>query len=134
MLDSDPEWLLADLIEQVPGTRSAVLSKHGLAMTEHGLGHDDADRLSAIASGLFSHARQAAVLFGGKDGVRQVVVETGDILLFAASAGAAVLAVLAGRETDAAVLGSKIGEVIMGVQPFLAAQPGPRGGTASDDR
>lgn len=127
MLDSDPERLLASLIEQVPGTRSAVLSKHGLAMAERGLGHDDADRLSAIASGLFSHARQAAALFGGKDGVRQVAVETDGILLFAASAEAAVLAVLAGRETDAAVLGSRIGEVITGMQPFLAAQPRPQG-------
>lgn len=126
--DSDPELLLASLMQRVPGARSAVLAKHGLKMAWHGLGNDRADELAAIASGLFSQARQAAVTFGGKDGVRQVVAELDNLILFAASAGsAAVLVVLAGRETDAAALGSEIGEVVTSVQPFLATQPRIRG-------
>jgi predicted regulator of Ras-like GTPase activity (Roadblock/LC7/MglB family) len=128
-VDSDPERLLPGLVEQVPGTRSTVLlSVHGLAMAQYGLGGDAADQLAAVAAALFSHARHAGVLSGGRDGVRQVVIETGDIMLFAASASVtAVLAVIAGRETDAALLGSEIGRVVRDVQPFLATQPRMRG-------
>lgn len=126
--DSDPEWMLSMLTQSVPGTRSAVLSEQGLAIAQHGLGTDDADRLAAIASGLFSQARQAAVTFDGRDGVRQVIVEASGILLFASSAGgAAVLTVIAGRGTDLEALGSGIGEVVRNVQPFLASQPRIRG-------
>jgi predicted regulator of Ras-like GTPase activity (Roadblock/LC7/MglB family) len=127
--DGDPEWLLSTLVERVSGARGAVLlSADGLAMAEHGLGADGADQLAALAAGMFSHARQAAVRFGSKDGVRQVVIEADGVMLFAASAGtAAVLVVLADRETDAAVLGSEIGEVVRSVQPFLATQPRTRG-------
>jgi predicted regulator of Ras-like GTPase activity (Roadblock/LC7/MglB family) len=128
-VDSDPGRLLADLVERVPGARGAVLlSAHGLTMAEHGLGTDAADQLTALASGLFSLARKAGVLSSGKDGVRQVVIETGDIMLFAASASvSAILAVIAGRETEAAVLGPEIGRVVKDVQPFLATQPRIRG-------
>jgi predicted regulator of Ras-like GTPase activity (Roadblock/LC7/MglB family) len=127
--DSGPEWLLGTLVERVPGAHGVVLlSADGLAMAEHGLGTDAADRLAALAAGMFSHARQAAVRFGGRDGVRQVVMEADGLLLFAASAApAAVLAVLADHETDPALLGSEIGEVVRSVQPFLATQPRTRG-------
>lgn len=127
--DGDPEWLLADLKERVPSARSAVLlSVDGLAMAEHGLGTDAADQLSALVSVLFSHARKAAVIFGRKDGVRQVVADTDHLMLFAASAGqAAVLAVLTDRETDAALLSSEIANVARSLQPFLATQPRIRG-------
>lgn len=128
-VDSDPELLLGSLIEQVPGARSAVLlSAHGLALAEHGLGADAADQLAAVAAALFSHAGQAGVLSSGRDGVRQIVIETGDIMVFAASASStAVLAVIADRRTDAAVLGSEIARVVRDVQPFLATQPRIRG-------
>jgi predicted regulator of Ras-like GTPase activity (Roadblock/LC7/MglB family) len=123
--DSDPEWLLASLKERVPGTRSAVLlSADGLTMAEHGLGDTAADQLSALVSVLFSHARKAAVIFGRKDGVRQVVTDTDHLMLFAASAGqTALLAVLADRDTDAALLSSEIANVVKSLQPFLATQP-----------
>jgi predicted regulator of Ras-like GTPase activity (Roadblock/LC7/MglB family) len=127
--DGDPELLLAGLAERVAGTRGALLfSADGLAIAAHGLGADAADHLAALAAGMFSHARQAAVRFGGRDGVRQIVVEADGIRLFAASAGtAAVFTVLAGPETDAAALGDEMREVITGMQPFLATQPRMRG-------
>lgn len=130
--DGDPELLLAGLLQRVSGARAAVLlSSDGMAICECGLGADDADRLAAIASGLFSGARQAAVIFAGKDGVRQVVVEAAGLLLFAMSAGQrAVLAVFAGQETDAGVLGTAMGETIRRVQPFLTARPRIRGAIA----
>src|SRR5215472_8606249 len=127
--ESDLGWLLRGLVEHVPHTRSAVLlSADGLATASYGLDHDPADHLSAIASGLFSLARTAAVRFGGSDGVRQVVAELDDTLMFVSSAGyGSVLAVLADRETDAGVLGYEMSQLVKSVRPFLTTptrQPG----------
>jgi predicted regulator of Ras-like GTPase activity (Roadblock/LC7/MglB family) len=127
--EPDLGWLLRGLVERVPRTRSAVLlSADGLATAAYGLDQDPADHLSAIASGLFSLARTAAVRFGGSDGVRQVVAELDDTLLFVSSAGyGSVLAVLADRETDAGVLGYEMSQLVKSVRPFLATptrQPG----------
>jgi predicted regulator of Ras-like GTPase activity (Roadblock/LC7/MglB family) len=127
--ESDLGWLLRGLVERVPRTRSAVLlSADGLATAAYGLEQDPADHLSAIASGLFSLARTAAVRFGSSDGVRQVVAELDDTLMFVSSAGyGSVLAVLADRETDAGVLGYEMSQLVKSVRPFLATptrQPG----------
>ena len=132
--EQDLGWLLRGLVETVPHTRSAVLlSADGLAITAHGLGPDHADQMSAIASGLFSLARTAAVRFGGSDGVRQVVAELDDSLLFVSSAGhGSVLTVLADREADAGVLGYEMAQLVKSVRPFLvtpARQPGAATGT-----
>lgn len=123
------DWLLRRLVEEVPHTRSAVLlSADGLPTASHGLTPDLADQMSAIASGLFSLARTAAVRFGDSDGVRQVVAELDDSLLFVSSAGfGSVLTVLAAREADAGVLGYAMTQLVKSVRPFLATparQPG----------
>jgi predicted regulator of Ras-like GTPase activity (Roadblock/LC7/MglB family) len=119
---TDLSWLLRGLVEQVPHTRGAVLlSADGLAMAAHGLGADPADHLSAVASGLFSLARSAALRFGGSDGVRQVVAELDDTLLFVSSAGyGSVLTVLASRQADAGLLGYAMSQLVKSVRPFLA--------------
>lgn len=127
--DPDLAWLLRSLVDNVPRTRSAVLlSADGLAIAAHGLSADLADQMSAIASGLFSLARTAAVRFGRSDGVRQVVAELDDYLLFVSSAGfGSVLTVLADREADAGVLGYEMTQLVKSVRPFLATparQPG----------
>jgi predicted regulator of Ras-like GTPase activity (Roadblock/LC7/MglB family) len=120
--ESNLSWLLRGLMDQVPHTRSAVLlSADGLAIAAHGLDADSADHLSAIASGMFSLARTTAVRFGGSDGVRQVVAELDDTLMFVSSAGfGSVLTVLADRETDAGVLGYEMSQLVKSVRPFLA--------------
>src|ERR1700756_2995264 len=130
--EPDLGWLLRGLVERVPRTRSAVLlSADGLATAAYGLEQDPADHLSAIASGLFSLARTAAVRFGGSDGVRQVVAELDDTLMFVSSAGyGSVLAVLADRETDAGVLGYEMSQLVKSVRPFLAT-PARQSGTSS---
>lgn len=124
----DPGPLLASLIEGVPGTRSAVLlSAEGLAVADAGLGRDAADQLAAITSGLFSLARTAA-RSGEAPGVRQVLIDTDDLLLFTAAAGrAAVVAVLAGRETDTGTLGSALARLAQDLAPFLSTQLHVRG-------
>lgn len=118
----DLTWLLSGLVEQVPHTRSTVLlSTDGLTKAAHGLDLDSADQLAAIASGLISLARSTGARFGGSDGVRQVVVELDDTLLFVSSAGfGSVLAVLADRDVDAGVLGYEMTQLIKSVRPFLA--------------
>lgn len=130
-IESDLAWLLRGLVERVPHTRSAVLlSADGLAIAAYGLGADFADQMSAIASGMFSLARTAAVRFGRSDGVRQVVAELDDTLMFVSSAGfGSVLAVLADREADAGVLGYEMAQLVKSVRPFLI-MPARRQGTA----
>ncbi|GAA4083423.1 MULTISPECIES: roadblock/LC7 domain-containing protein [Actinomadura] len=119
---SDLTWLLSDLVQRVRHTRSAVLlSSDGLTRAAHGLDQDGAERMAAIASGLISLARSAGAEFGGGDLVRQVVAELEEALLFVSSAGfGSVLAVLAGREADAGVLGYEMAQLIKSVRPFLA--------------
>ncbi len=131
--EPDLGWLLRGLVERVPRTRSAVLlSADGLATAAYGLEQDPADHLSAIASGLFSLARTAAVRFGGSDGVRQVVAELDDTLMFVSSAGyGSVLAVLADRETDAGVLGYEMSQLVKSMRPFLATPTRQPGGQRS---
>jgi predicted regulator of Ras-like GTPase activity (Roadblock/LC7/MglB family) len=119
---SDLAWLLSGLVQRVPHTRSALLlSSDGLKKAAHGLDHENADHLSAIASGLFSLARSAGARFGNGDAVRQVVAELDDTLLFVTTAGSgAVLAVLAAREADAGVLGYEMSQLVKSVRPYLA--------------
>jgi predicted regulator of Ras-like GTPase activity (Roadblock/LC7/MglB family) len=130
--ETDLSWLLRGLIEQVPHTRSAVLlSADGLATASYGVSPDSADQLSAIASGMFSLARGAAVRFGGSDGVRQVVAELDDTLMFVSSAGCgSVLTVLASRDADVSVLGYEMAQLVKSVRPFLATPARQRGAGA----
>jgi predicted regulator of Ras-like GTPase activity (Roadblock/LC7/MglB family) len=118
----DLVWLLSGLAERVPDTRSALLlSSDGLPKAAHGLDRTGADHLAAIASGLFSLARSAGGSFGGGNGVRQVVAELDDALLFVTAAGSnAVLAVVAGRDADVGVLGYEMSQMVKSVRPFLA--------------
>ncbi|GIE99834.1 roadblock/LC7 domain-containing protein [Paractinoplanes rishiriensis] len=119
---TDLAWLLSGLVDRVPDTRSALLlSSDGLRKAAHGLDDDGADHLAAIASGLFSLARSAGSKFGASDGVRQVVAELDQSLLFVSAAGSgAVLAVLAGKDADPGVLGYEMAQLVKSVRPYLS--------------
>jgi predicted regulator of Ras-like GTPase activity (Roadblock/LC7/MglB family) len=119
---NDLNWLLRSLVERVPHTQSALLlSSDGLKKAYCGLDTDQADHLAAIASGLFSLARSAGARFNsGKGGVRQVVAELDESLLFVSTAGSgAVLTVMAGRSADAGVLGYEMSQLVKSVRPYL---------------
>jgi predicted regulator of Ras-like GTPase activity (Roadblock/LC7/MglB family) len=118
----DLTWLLSGLLQRVPLTRSALLtSADGLRRAAHGLDPDGADHLAALASGLFSLARNVGARFGGGEGVRQVVAELDTMLLFVTAAGSGtVLAVLADRGADAGVLGYEMAQLVKSVRPYLA--------------
>lgn len=117
----DLSWLLSGLLQRVPHTRSALLlSSDGLVKAMHGLERDGADHLAALASGLHSLARSAGKRFDAGGDVRQIVVELSNTLLFVTAAGrGAQLAVLAGRDADAAVLGYEMGMLVKSVRPHL---------------
>jgi predicted regulator of Ras-like GTPase activity (Roadblock/LC7/MglB family) len=122
MAEKDLTGLLKRLTDTVPDTRSAVLlSTDGLAKSWHGLETDGADQLAAMASSLCSLAQQVGTRFGGASGVRQVVAELGDIILFvtAASTGT-VLAVLAGKDVDAGVLSYEMARLSTQLPSHLA--------------
>ncbi|MEU1037624.1 roadblock/LC7 domain-containing protein [Streptomyces sp. NPDC005551] len=123
------DWLLQGLVEKVPHTRSALLlSSDGLKKAVYGLDADEADHMAAVASGLYSLGRGAGHRFDGGGEVRQVVVELNTSLLFVSSAGSgAVLAVLARREADAAVLGYEMAMLVKSVRPYLVTAPRQQG-------
>lgn len=104
----DLNWLLRRLVEAVPNTRSALLlSVDGIPKYWYGLDIDGADRLAALASSMRSLANQVGNTFstGGAEGVRQVITELNEIILFVTAAGAgSVLAVIADQEVDAGIL------------------------------
>jgi predicted regulator of Ras-like GTPase activity (Roadblock/LC7/MglB family) len=130
---SDLDWLLSGLVQRVPFTRSAVLlSADGLVKSVHGLDADSADHMAALASGLYALGRSAGVRFGDGGDVRQVVVELDSTLLFVSTAGSGTcLAVLAGREADAAVLGYEMAMLVKSVRPYLVTHVRKRAGASS---
>ena len=119
---ADLSWVLTGLVQRVPHSRSALLlSSDGLVKAAHGLETDTADHMAALASGLYSLARSAGMRFDNGGEVRQVVVELDASLLFVSTAGhGACLAVLAGTDADAAVLGYEMAMLVKSVRPYLA--------------
>ena len=121
------DWLLSGLVQRVPYTRSAVLlSSDGLVKSVHGLDPDSADHMAALASGLYSLGRSAGPRSATAATVRQVVVELDSTLLFVSTAGSGTcLAVLAGREADAAVARLRDGDAGQ-ERPAVPGHAGPQ--------
>ncbi|MFD1543781.1 roadblock/LC7 domain-containing protein [Nonomuraea guangzhouensis] len=104
--DTDLDWLLDGLVNQVAGTRHAiVLSDDGLVISRsQTIERADAERLAAIATGQQSLARGVGQLFSGGP-VHQVIIEMADLWLFITSAGRGThLAVVASQEVDAELM------------------------------
>ncbi|GAA3912984.1 roadblock/LC7 domain-containing protein [Streptomyces lacrimifluminis] len=121
--NSDLDWLLDRLVDQVPGTRNAiVLSDDGLVVSQSSsVARVDAERLAAIATGQQSLARGVGEVFGGGP-VRQVIIELDELWLFVSAAGRGThLAVVADQEVDA--------EVMAVAMDTLVQQVGQRLGT-----
>ena len=129
--DSNPDlgWLLEDLAARVPHMRGALLlSADGLATAACGLDRDRADQLAVIAASLFSVGKAVGTVLGGSGEIRQVAVELAGALLFVSSAGeSSVLAVTAGREADAQLVGYEMAQLVKSVRPFLAIPARPPG-------
>jgi predicted regulator of Ras-like GTPase activity (Roadblock/LC7/MglB family) len=118
-------WLLDGLVDRVTAVRNAVvLSSDGLRIaTSRGLGREDAEHLSAVASGFQSLARGAGQQFGG-GAVRQTIVEMEQAFLFVTAAGqGACLAVLADADADVGVIAYEMAMLVTRVGQHLSANP-----------
>ncbi|MER6008595.1 roadblock/LC7 domain-containing protein [Nonomuraea angiospora] len=104
--NADLDWLLDGLVDQVAGTRHAiVLSDDGLVISRsRTIERSDAERLAAIATGQQSLARGVGQLFSGGP-VQQVIIEMAELWLFITTAGRGThLAVVASQEVDAELM------------------------------
>ncbi|WP_055545783.1 roadblock/LC7 domain-containing protein [Streptomyces sp. NBRC 110028] len=125
--DRSLDWLLENLLEKTPGARHAlVLSRDGLKLClTSGLSVDQADQLSAIASGIQSLSHGASIEFGdGSGGVRQSMTEFHGGILFIVEAGeGAHLAVVADDEADVGIIGHNMNELVEQIGDHLRAAP-----------
>jgi predicted regulator of Ras-like GTPase activity (Roadblock/LC7/MglB family) len=122
---SDLDWLLNDLIGQLPGATGAVLlSADGLLMSRsHTLGKDQGDHLAAVASAFHSLAKSAGQQFGGGR-ARQTIVELDTAFLVVTAAGSgACLAVLATADIDLGVTAYEMNLMVQKVGVYLGATP-----------
>jgi predicted regulator of Ras-like GTPase activity (Roadblock/LC7/MglB family) len=124
-------WLLDDLINRVVGAeRAVILSADGLPMARsRSLSAEDAEHLSAVASGFQSLAKGSGRHFGG-GAVRQTVVELERAFLIVTAAGkGACLALLASGNADMGVLAYEMNMLVRQVGAYLTAAP--RGGVVA---
>ncbi|TMR08507.1 roadblock/LC7 domain-containing protein [Nonomuraea turkmeniaca] len=123
----DLDWLLDGLVDQVAGTRHAiVLSNDGLVISRsRTIKRADAERLAAIATGQQSLARGVGQLFSGGP-VHQVIIEMADLWLFVTAAGRGThLAVIASQEVDAELMTVAMHTLIQQVGQKLGADARP---------
>ncbi|GAA2213785.1 roadblock/LC7 domain-containing protein [Nonomuraea monospora] len=135
--NADLDWLLDRLVNEVAGTRHAiVLSDDGLVISQsRTIQRANAERLAAIATGQQSLARGAGDLFGGGQ-VHQVIIELAELWLFITAAGRGThLAVVASQQVDAEVMSEAMHTLIQqvgqklgtGARPPMTSRPGSPG-------
>ncbi|SDQ70802.1 roadblock/LC7 domain-containing protein [Thermostaphylospora chromogena] len=118
-------WLLDDLTNRVGSVRQAVLlSNDGLAVAfSSGLSREDAEHLSAVASGFQSLARGAGRHFGGGE-VRQTIVEMEQAFLFVTAAGQGTcLAVLSSADADVGHIAYEMALLVKRVGQHISTAP-----------
>ncbi|MGH3169654.1 MAG: roadblock/LC7 domain-containing protein [Trebonia sp.] len=124
--DHDLNWLLENLKERTPGVRHVlVLSKDGLKLCfTSELDVDQADQLSAIASGIQSLTLSASAEFGTTLGSGQSMLEfPGGVLLIVPAGEGAHLAVVAGEDADVGLVGHSMNELVEQIGGYLTAPP-----------
>ncbi|MEU1090192.1 roadblock/LC7 domain-containing protein [Streptomyces sp. NPDC005576] len=117
-------WLLDDLVQRVPDAGHAItLSSDGLLLANSGsLPQEEAQRLSAVASGFHSLAKGTGQHFGGGS-VRQTVVEMEKGFLFVCAAGDnACLAVLAPESADIGIVAYEMARLVTRVGQHLSVE------------
>lgn len=117
-------WLLDGMLERVVEARHIVLlSGDGLRIaSSRGLEREEAEHLSAVASGFQSLARGTAEHFQA-GGVRQTIVEMERGFLFVTAAGhGACLALLAEEGADVGVIAYEMALLVSRVGQHLSAE------------
>ncbi|NLT56342.1 MAG: roadblock/LC7 domain-containing protein [Actinomycetales bacterium] len=122
---TDLSWLLDDLVARVVGAeRAVVLSGDGLPISRsRNLSAEDAEHLSAVASGFQSLARGSSRHFGcGR--VRQTVVEMErNVLVVTAAGQGACLALLATEDADLGIIVYEMNLLVRQVGSVLTSAP-----------
>jgi predicted regulator of Ras-like GTPase activity (Roadblock/LC7/MglB family) len=120
-------WLLDNLVGQVEHIRHAlVLSGDGLVVASSGsLSRDEAERLSALAAGLQSLARQAGQQVHGGE-TRQTIIEMDSMFLFLTAAGEGTsIAVTATGDANVGLVAYEMAMLVRRMSKYLAARPRP---------
>jgi predicted regulator of Ras-like GTPase activity (Roadblock/LC7/MglB family) len=119
----DLTWLLDDLVARVAQAQHAVvLSADGLLMaSSRGMSRDDAEHLSAVASGIQSLARGAGKRFRGGV-VQQTIIEMQSAFLFVTAAGhGACLAVLSSEDADVGLIAYEMAMLVTRAGQYLSS-------------
>lgn len=120
---ADLNWLLNDLVGRLEeADHAVVLSADGLLMaSSQGIGQDDAEHLSAVASGIHSLAKGAGKRFGGGP-VEQTIIEMRSAFLLVTVAGqGACLAVLTSENADVGLIAYEMAVLVASVGPHLSS-------------
>lgn len=118
-------WLLDDLVERVGSIRKAlVLSGDGLTTgASRDLTREDAEHLSAVASGFHNLAKGVGRHFDAGE-VRQTVVELDGAFLFVTAAGeGSCLAVLTDADSDVGQVAYEMTLLVKRVGTHLGTAP-----------
>jgi predicted regulator of Ras-like GTPase activity (Roadblock/LC7/MglB family) len=118
-------WVLDDLVRRVDGIRQAVvLSRDGLTIgASEGLSREDAEHMAALAAGIQSLARGAALRFDGGQ-ARQSIIHMDRALLFVmAAAQGSCLAVLCPADADHGLIAYEMAMLVKRLGQYLATNP-----------
>jgi predicted regulator of Ras-like GTPase activity (Roadblock/LC7/MglB family) len=118
-------WVLDDLVKRVDGiSQAVVLSRDGLTLgASQGLSREDAEHMAAVAAGIQSLARGAALRFDGGQ-ARQSIIHMDRALLFVmAAAQGSCLAVLCKTDADHGLIAYEMAMLVKRLGQYLAANP-----------
>src|SRR5580658_6434640 len=124
-LTATMNWVLDDLVHRVDGiSQAVVLSRDGLTLgASAGLTREDAEHMAAIASGIQSLSRGAALRFDGGQ-ARQAIIQMDRALLFVmAAAQGSCLAVLSPANADHGLIAYEMAMLVKRLGQYLAANP-----------
>ena len=123
------DWLLDELVTKVGAQHAVLLSSDGLVKAySRGLDQDDAEALSAVASGVHSLARSAGDRFGGGP-VQQTIIEMRTAFLLVTVAGeGACLAVQCATDADVSLVAYEVNMTVNRVDEHLKTPARSRAG------
>jgi predicted regulator of Ras-like GTPase activity (Roadblock/LC7/MglB family) len=119
------DWVLDDLVRRVSGiSQAVVLSRDGLTLgASHGLIREDAEHMAAVAAGMQSLARGAALRFHGGE-ARQTIVQMDTALLFVMAAGkGSCLAALCPADADHGLVVYEMAMLVKRLGQYLSTNP-----------
>lgn len=116
-------WVLDDLVRRVDGIRQAVvLSRDGLTLgSSNTLSREDAEHLAAVAAGVQSLARGAALRFDGGQPRQSIIYMDKAMLFVMAAAKGSCLAVLSPAEADHGLIAYEMAMLVKRLGQYLSA-------------